>query len=85
MLNPPPPPAGGVGSYNHHCIGEEDGVEASVVLCQSLRPPRPCHLENLPKMHKMRTKNERTVRARCSARCARCTCFSQGPYLCCLE
>ena len=39
MLNVPPPLpplAGGVGSYNHHDIGEEDGVEASVGVCQPL-------------------------------------------------
>ena len=33
MLNAPPPQAGVVGSYNHHDIGEEDGVEASVDVC----------------------------------------------------
>ena len=44
--SPWPPPAGGVDSYNHHDIGEEDGVEASVVVCESLKPPRPCHPEN---------------------------------------
>ena len=37
-----PPLAGGVGGYNHHCIGEEDGVEASLPL----RPPCPCHPKN---------------------------------------
>ena len=28
-------------------IGEEDGVEASVVVCLPLRPPRPCHPEKM--------------------------------------
>ena len=42
------PPAPLAGSYNHHDIGEEDGVEASVVVCEALKPPRPCSPENLP-------------------------------------
>ena len=40
------PPVGVVGNDNHHCDGEEDGVEASVVVCEPLKPPRPCHTEN---------------------------------------
>ena len=51
MLNPrppPPPPRQGVmGGYNPQDIGEE--VEASIVVRQPLRPPRPCHPGNLPK------------------------------------
>ena len=49
------PPAGGVGSYNHHCNGEEDGVEASVVVCEPLKPPRLCHTENQPEARKTAT------------------------------
>ena len=47
-MPPPPPPAGRVGSYTHHDIGEEDGLEASVVVCDPLKLPRPCHPEKLP-------------------------------------
>ena len=31
-------------------------MEASVVVCQPLRPLRPCDPENLPKIQKTRTK-----------------------------
>ena len=59
-----PPPAGGVGSYNHHCNGEEDGVEASVVVCEPLKPPRLCHTENQPEVRKTATqKRARGARA----------------------
>ena len=66
-LNAPPPPAGGVGSYNHHCNGEEDGVEASVVVCEPLKPPRLCHTEDQPELRKTATQK----RARGAMRGAR--------------
>ena len=79
LSSPPPPPAGGVGSYNHHSNAEEDGVEASVVVCEPLKPPRLCHAKISQKCVKQQPKNERAVRARCYARCARCVCFPQRP------
>ena len=59
--------AGGVGSYNHHCNGEEDGVEASVVVCEPLKPLRLCHTENQPEVRKTATQK----RARGAMRGAR--------------
>ena len=53
-----------MGSYNHHCNGEEDGVEASVVVCEPLKPPRLCHTENQPEVRKTATqKRARGARA----------------------
>ena len=40
-------PVGGDPSDQRYLIGEEDGVEASVVVCLPLRPPRPCHPEKM--------------------------------------
>ena len=36
-------------------------MEASIVVCQPSRPPRPCHPENLPKVCNIVTKDEPTV------------------------
>ena len=50
-------------------FGEEAGVEASVVVCVPLRPPRPCHPEK--KLEKCRRGLLETP-ARCTMRCGRC-------------
>ena len=34
-------------------------MEASIVVCQSRRPPCPCHPENLSEVRKTAMKNER--------------------------
>ena len=75
----------GVGGYNHHAIGEEDGVEASVVVCLPLRPPCPSQPEKSLKIFETMMKRTHAVRTRCDARCTRCAylplCFSQHPPL----
>ena len=37
-------------------------MEASVVVCWPLMPPRPCHPGNVPKVHKIAPKNKRLAR-----------------------
>ena len=51
-----------MGGYNHHATGEEDGVEASVVVCLPLRPPRPRQPEKSLKLFETTMERTHAVR-----------------------
>ena len=80
MLNPLPP-AGAVGSYKHHDIGEEVEWRPPLLYANPLGHCVPATLKICQKC----AKREPKTGAWCNARCAQCVCFSHGHFAVCYQ